>query len=103
MGKKTTQKGKTWDGLVLQVIQIRVMARIAQLEKLHEQDKIPDIMSEAIKEETTRVSRQMRETLESMIDREGQLDEGYCKRSNDRLLERMERKRGRAKAKRQAG
>lgn len=91
MGKRTTQKGKSWDDLVLQVIQIRTMARVASLER-HGGD-FDAVMGEIIKEESTRVQRQIRETLESMIDRDGQLTDSYCKRSNDRLAERLERKR----------
>ena len=50
-------------------------------------------MGELIREETTRVSRNVRELLENLIDRKGIMDEGYCKRSNDKMLARLERKR----------
>lgn len=89
------KKDKTWDELVLQVIQIRCMARISKLDSASLE--LEDVMAETIREETTRVSRQMRDTLEGMIDRHGELDEGYCKRSNDKLLARLERKREQAK------
>jgi hypothetical protein len=98
MGTRTTKKDKTWDSLVLQVVQIRVMARIAQLEKMGHKHDLEVVMGEAIKEETTRVSRQMRETLESMIARDGQMNERYCKISNRKMLQRLERKGERAKA-----
>ncbi len=96
-------KDRSWDDLVLQVVQIRVMARIAHLERMGERDDFDAVMGETIKEETTRVSRQVRETLDSMIDRDGQLNEQYCNISNRNMLERLERKRERGEAERQDG